>query len=100
MNNGPARRAKRRWNDEHNECTCRDHVIVTLQHKVVTVRDLDEQKTVPRSGIRYARDTQTHALLPRIDVSGVEFDRGMKIVFGASDSISTMIFPTTVRTIR
>ena len=36
----------------------------------------------------------------RLDVSGVEFSRDMTTIFGASDDIRTMIFPTTVRTVR
>ena len=66
----------------------------------MTIRDLDEQKTIPRSGIRYARDTQTHALLPRIDVSGVEFGRRMNEIFGGPDDVRTIIFPEMVRTIQ
>ena len=37
---------------------------------------------------------------PRIAVSGVEFDRHMRMLFGGPDGIRTIIFPSMLRTIK
>lgn len=92
-------RAERGWSGLRGRCVCRDGEAVPVMRRTASVRDLDERKTVPGSGVAYARD-DSGALLPRIEVSGVEYDRGMETVFGGSDGIRTMTFPNTVRTIR
>ena len=38
--------------------------------------------------------------MPRIEISGVEYTRNMKTIFGGSDGIRTIIFPTMVRIVR
>ena len=93
-------RAERSWNGLPRRYACCDRAAVTVLRRTASVRDLYGRKTVPGSGVAYARDEHSGALLPRIEVSGVEYDRGMETVFGGSDDIRTMTFPNTVRTIR
>ena len=52
-------------------------------------------KTVPRNMITYTAGKGD----ARTVVSGVEFSKDMKIVFGGPDDIRTIIFPEMVRTI-
>ena len=93
-------RAERSWNGLRGRYACRDGKAVTVLRRTASVRDLGERKTVPGSGVAYARDGRSGALLPRIEVSGVEYDRSMETVFGGSDGARTMTFSNTVRTIR
>ena len=84
------------WDDEREDYSCRNGELVVVPHRTANVRDLDEMKTVPRSMIRYSAGKKEL----RTCISGVEFGRDMKIVFGGPDDIRTVIFPTMVQSIR
>ena len=92
--------AKSGWDWAHKQYTCRDYAHVKIPRRTANVRDLDETRKVPRNNVRYARDNRTCALLPRIEVSGVEYNRDMETILGGSDGIRTIIFPNMVRTVR
>ena len=100
MDDKAIRPTEKRWNDVHEEYTCRDAKEIRIPHRKADVRSLNEIKTVHKNNVRYLRDTQTHELMMRIVVSGVEFDKNMETIFGGSDGIRTMIVPTMVRTVR
>ena len=85
-------RVERGWNCRRERYVCCDRAAVTVPRRTANVRDLDGRKTVPGSGVAYARDEHSGALLPRIEVSGVEYDRGMETVFGDSDGARTTMF--------
>ena len=93
-------RAERGWSGHRGRYACRDGAEAIVLRRTANVRDLGERKTVPGSGVAYARDEHSRALLSRIEVSGVEYDRGMETVFGGSDGIRTVIFPRMVRNVR
>ena len=84
------------WDDEREDYSCRNGELVVVPHRSAKVRDLDKTKTVPRNMIRYSADKKEL----RTCISGIEFGRDMKIVFGGPDDIRTMIFPEMVRIIR
>ena len=84
------------WYDGRASYTCWDGAHVHVPRRTANVRELDEIKTVPRSMIRYSAGKKEL----RIRISGVEFGRDMKIVFGGPDDIRTVIFPTMVKSIR
>ena len=84
------------WNCKREEYACRDGKEIGILHRTVNVRDLDETKTVPRNTIRYMAGKSE----PRITVSNADYNRDMETLSGGSDGIRTVIFPTTVRTIR
>ena len=84
------------WDDERGDYSCRNGEHVEVPHRSASVRDLDETKAVPRNMIRYSAGKRE----PRACISGVEFGRDMKEIFGGPDDIRTMIFPKMVRTIR
>ena len=54
---------------------------------------------LPSNRVRHARDAQGK-LQPRIDISSVGFDRGMKTLLRSSEGTRTIIFPSMLRTIR
>ena len=84
------------WNSRCAHYGCRDGKCIEFVHKNASVRDLDGTKTVPRNIIMYTaskRDVRTV-------VSGVEFGRDMKEIFGGPYDIRTIIFPNMVRTVR
>ena len=76
-----------------------DGTSVEVPFGTAYIRKLSKESTLPRSGVRHVRDAQK-LLQPRITISGVEFDRRMKTLFGGSDSIKTIIFPSILRTVR
>ena len=84
------------WDDEHEGYMCRDGTCVYVQRRNSRIRELDNTKTASRNGIRYRAGKKE----PRIAVSGTEFGRCMRKIFGGPDDIRTMIFPSMVRTIR
>ena len=100
MDDKANRPTKKSWNDIHEEYTCCDVKDIRIPHRKVDIRNLNELKTVYKNNVRYLRDTQTHALTLRIEISGVEFGRNVETIFGGSDDVRTMIFPTVVRTVR
>ena len=84
------------WDDEREDYTCRDWKLIMVPHVTAKVRNLDKTKNIPRNMICYVvgeKKTKT-------TVSGIEFSRDMKKVFGGSDGIRTVVFPATVRTVR
>ena len=74
-------------------------MLVKVPCRTANIRDLDETKIFPSSEVRHARDAQKRPQ-PRIDISGVEFDRGMRTLFGSSEGIRTIIFPRTLKIVR
>lgn len=54
---------------------------------------------LPSSGVRHARDA-LDKLQPRTAISGVEFDRHMRVLIRGSNGIRTIIFPSMLRTVR
>ena len=92
--------AEKGWNGLRERYVCGDLKEVTVLCRTARVRDLDGRKTVPGSSVVYTRDYDTEALLPKIEISGVEYSRNMETVFGGSDGIRTMTFPNMVRAIR
>ena len=91
---------KRAWNGLRERYVCGDGAPIKVLRRTTSIRYLDKRRTVPGSGVTYARDAQTQELAPRIDISGVEYSRNMDTVLGGSDGIRTMIFPSMVRIIR
>ena len=89
---------KTSWNTVRRQYTCGDGTRIKVPRRTADIRDLDETKTVPSSGVTYARDS-LEEFQPRIAVSGVEFDRSMRMLFGGSDGIRTIIFPSMLRTV-
>lgn len=92
--------ALRGWGCTHGRYFCLDGKPIDAPHRTASVRDLDEQVSVPASCVRYARDAREYGLQPRIVVSGVELCRDMVSVFGGSDGIRTITLPPQVRNIR
>ena len=93
-------RKERGWDDACEEYTCGDEIRVVVPHKTAGVRDPRGSKTVPKNGVRYARDARTHSLETRIGVSGAGFCRDMGTIFGGAEGIRTIVFPKTVKTAR
>ena len=87
------------WDAAHRQYTCRDGMPVEVPCKTAFIRNLDETKILPSSGIRHARDAKKR-LQPRTVISGVEFNRNMRVLFGGSEGIRTIIFPSALRTIK
>ena len=84
------------WDDEREDYSCRNGERIEVPHRSASVRELDRTKTVPRNWIAYAVGEGG----TRATISGVEFGRDMKMVFGGPDDVRTVIFPKMVRTIR
>ena len=85
------------WNTAHKQYECRDGRLVEVPCRTAAYV-MDKDKTITRlsNTIRHARDAH-EKLQPRIAVSGVEFDRNMKVLFGGSDGIRTIIFPSMLK---
>ena len=90
----------RGWNCSRDDYTCADGTNFTVRRKIAAVRDLDEKKFVTNNRVRYARDARTRTLTPKLEISLVELDRGMKMIFGTSDGVRTITFPNTVKIVR
>ena len=84
------------WCNKCARYSCRVGKRIEILRRTADVRDLDETKIVPRNRIAYAVGEDDVSAT----VSGVEFDRDMKIVFGGPTNIRTMIFPAMVKVIR
>ena len=87
------------WDITRRRYVCRDRMEIEVPRRTANIRGLEEWKMLPSSGVRHTRDAQ-EKLQPRIDISGVEFDRGMIILFGGPDDLRTIIFPSMLRTVR
>ena len=87
------------WDATHRQYTCRDDTRVEVPCKTAFIRDLNKEKTLLSNWVRYVRDSHER-LQPRIAVSGVEFDRGMKTLLGGPYGIRTIIFPHTLKIVR
>ena len=96
MKDEPAGRTERGWDGGRKAYTCLDSVPILVPRRTASLRDPDEAKIVPRSGIVYGISKKE----PRIAVSGAEFSRDMRTVFGGPDDAKTIIFPSMVRTVR
>ena len=85
------------WNTVHKRYKCRDGMLVEVPCRTAAYV-MGKDKTITRlsNTIRHARDAHDK-LQPRIAVSGVEFDRGMKTLFGGSEGIRTIIFPSMLK---
>ena len=85
------------WNTAHKRYKCRDGMLVEVPCRTAAYV-MGKDKTITRlsNTIRHARDAH-EKLQPRIAVSGVEFDRGMRLLFGGSDGIRTIIFPSMLK---
>ena len=77
---------------------CKDSMHVEVPCRTANIRDLDEVITLPSNGVTYEINAQ-EMLQPRIAVSGVEFDRNMRVLFGGSEGVRTIIFPSILRTV-
>ena len=99
MNGEEAGLGQSGWDDTRSQYVCKDGVQVKVPFRTADIIDLDEESTLPSSGVRHARDAQGK-LRPRITISGVEFDRGMRTLFGGSEGVRTIIFPSMLRTVR
>ena len=75
---------------------CLDGKSIEIPHRNASVRQLNSIKISPRNRITYKVNERDM----KATVSGVEFDRDMRNIFGGPDGIRTMIFPTMVRTVR
>ena len=84
------------WDDEREDYSCRNGQLIEVPRRSASVRELDKTKTVRRNMIRYSAGKRE----PRACISGVEFGRDMKMVFGGPDDIRTIIFPKMVKIIR
>ena len=84
------------WDDEREDYSCQDGELIKVPHRSANVRDLDQTKSVRRNMIRYSAGKKEL----RTCISGVEFGRDMKKIFGGPDDIRTIIFPKMIRTIR
>ena len=91
---------ERGWDDNRKGYACLDSVPILVPRRTASPRDPDEPRSVPSSGVRYARLRRVNELVVRITVSGVEFARDMAVLLGGSEGIRTTIFPGTVRKIR
>ena len=84
------------WNSKCTHYGCRGGKLIAVPRRTADVRDLDEIKTVPRNMIMYTVSKKEL----RTCISGVEFGRDLKTIFGGPDDVRTVIFPEMVRTIR
>ena len=91
-----AGRAERGWDVRRKGYVCRDGRMVDVPRRRATARDPDEMKIAPRSGIVYRVGKKE----PRIAVSGAQFSRNTGAVFGGPNDAETIIFPSTIRTVR
>lgn len=67
-----------------------------VPRRCANIRHLNDIKRGPRNKIIYSGNAKE----PRISVPGAEFDRCMAVLFGGSDGVRTMIFPSMVRVVR
>lgn len=88
------------WINRYEKYACLDKTSICIPQRTASVRDLGVKKSVPRNYITCVKNTESQRPEPRVAASGIEFDRFMTKVFGGSDDIRTIIFPTMVRTIR
>ena len=95
-----AGRTERGWDDNRKGYACLDSVPILVPRRTASLRDPDEVKIVPSSGVRYARLRRVNERRARITVSGVEFARDIAELLGGSEGIRTEIFSGTVRKVR
>ena len=85
------------WENELICYACLDSVPIGVSRRTANPRDPDEPRSIPSSGVRYARRRRVNELRARITVSGVEFTRDMAELLGGSEGIRTTTFPRKVR---
>ena len=73
-------------------------MLVDVPCRISYLRGINKTITFPSNIIRHVRDIKKR-VWPRIIVSGVYFDRGMKTLFVGPDDIRTIIFPSMLKTI-
>ena len=89
----------RGWNCARDGYACPDRTFIELPRRTAIIRGLDEQRTVPASGIVYALDAEATKLL-RTRVSNLEFDRAVTDVFEGPNELRTLTTPNTLRDVR
>ena len=93
-------RMRRGWSNERKGYRCSDDTAIKPMCRTMRIKRLNGYTSFPSSGITYARNPQTRTLSPRVGVSSTVFSRDVRTIFGGSDGIRTITFPTTVRTVR